>query len=118
MIRKKVILLTNIQSTFFYWAIAGLLFSMVFTILSKHKLKIRKTNYKFQLILIFLVAIMQYSTNYVFSRMNVAYALALFQLSTILSVFLGINIFKEKNLFKKLIASFIMLIGATIIILR
>ena len=55
------------------------------------------------MLLITLVAIMQYSTNYVFAKMNVAYALALFQLSTILSVFLGVNIFKEDRLIKKLI---------------
>ena len=114
---KKVILLTNISSAFFYWALAGLAFSILFVLLSKHPLKINKTNFKYQIALIILVALMQYSTNYVFAKMNVAYALALFQLSTIVSVFLGVNIFKEKSLLKKLIASFIMLIGATIIIL-
>ena len=50
--------------------------------------------------------------------MNVAYALALFQLSTILSVFLGANVFKEKELTRKLLASFIMILGAVIIILK
>ncbi len=67
--------------------------------------------------MILAVALMQYSTNYVFSKMNVSYALALFQLSTILSVFLGVNIFNEGKLLKKLIASIIMLIGAVILIL-
>ena len=61
---------------------------------------------------------MQYSTNYIFEKMNVAYALALFQLSSIVSVFLGANIFKEEGLQRKLIASIIMLIGACIIILN
>ena len=60
---------------------------------------------------------MQYTTNYVFARMNVAYALALFQLSTLVSLFLGVNFFDEKGFVKKLIASLIMLCGATIIIL-
>ena len=59
---------------------------------------------------------MQYSTNYVFSKMNVSYALALFQLSTIFSLYLGANIFKEDNILKKTIATIIMLIGATILI--
>ena len=57
------------------------------------------------------------SPNYVFEKINVAYALALFQLSTLVSVFLGVNIFKEKGLLKKIIATIIMLIGATILIL-
>lgn len=114
---KKIILLSNISSGFLYWACAGLLFSLCFIVFSKHQLKIQKQNIKFQIFLILLVGIMQYSTNFVFSRMNVAYALALFQLSTILSVFLGVNLFKEEDLFKKLIGASVMLLGAVIIIL-
>jgi drug/metabolite transporter (DMT)-like permease len=65
-----------------------------------------------------MVGIMQYSTNYVFSKINVAYALALFQLSTILSVLLGVNIFREQNLGRKIISSLIMILGAVLIIFR
>ena len=64
-----------------------------------------------------LVAIMQYSTNYVFSKMNVAYALALFQLSTILSVIVGAATFKEGQIPRKLIGASVMAIGAVCIIL-
>ena len=64
-----------------------------------------------------LVAIMQYSTNYVFAKMNVAYALALFQLSTILSVIVGATTFKEGQITRKLIGASIMAIGAVCIIL-
>ena len=112
---KKIILMSDITSTFLYWAFAGLLFSVAISF--RHKLTIKKENIKCQLLLVLMVALMQYSTNYVFSKMNVAYALALFQLSTILSVFLGVNIFKEKGLFRKLVASFIMIAGAVIILL-
>ena len=112
---KKVILLTNISSAFLYWAFAGLIFALILAF--RHPLKISKPNIKTQLYLIIAVAVMQYSTNYVFSKMNVAYALALFQLSTIVSVFLGVNIFKEEGLIRKLIASAIMITGAVIIIL-
>lgn len=115
---KKVILLSNISTAFFYWALAGFLFSVIFVFLSKHSLKIAKTDIKYQIILVFLVALMQYSTNYVFSKINVAYALALFQLSTILSVFLGVNIFQERGLLKKIIATIIMITGAVILILH
>ncbi len=109
---KKVIILSNISSAFIYWAVAGLFFSFLITL--KHKPKIK--NIKPQIALIAMVAIMQYSTNYVFSKINVAHALALFQLSTILSVFLGVNIFKEEGLLRKLIASIIMIIGAILVI--
>jgi drug/metabolite transporter (DMT)-like permease len=114
---KKIILLSDIQSAFLYWAIAGFIFATLFVILSKHKLKIERCNVKFQVFLILMIFLMQYSTNYVFEKINVAYALALFQLSTLVSVFLGANIFKERNLAKKIIAASIMLIGAIILIL-
>lgn len=114
---KKVILLTNVQTSFFYWAFASFIFATFFALISKHSIKIKKENIKLQLALILLITLMQYSTNYVFSKINVAYALALFQLSTILSVFLGVNIFKEKNLLQKIIASSIMIMGAIILIL-
>ena len=112
---KKVILLTNISSAFLYWASAGFIFALLIS--SRHKLKISKSCIKTQIALIIMVGIMQYSTNYVFSKINTAYALSLFQLSTILSVFLGVNIFKEKNLIRKLLASLIMILGAITIIL-
>ena len=115
---KKVIILTDINSTFLYWVTTGLIFSVFFALASKHPIKINPSNIQIQMILILLVTIMQYTTNYVFAKMNVAYALALFQLSTLVSLFLGANLFKEKGLIKKLIASLIMLIGATIIILN
>ena len=114
---KKVILLSDINSAFLYWVSTGLIFTFIFALLSKHPIKIKKENIPTQLILISLVAIMQYSTNYVFSKINVAHALALFQLSTIISIFLGVNIFKEESLIKKLIASIIMIFGATLLIL-
>lgn len=113
---KKIILLTNIHTSFLLWAVAGLIFSFIFVIFSKNEIKPPSSIYLGLLILS--VGIMQYSTNYVFSKINVSYALALFQLSTILSVFLGINIFHEKNLGRKIIASFVMFIGAVIIILN
>lgn len=113
---KKIILLSGVVNAFFLWAFSGLVFSLIFLLISRHKPVIK--SYRYQLLLILSVGIMQYSTNYVFAKMNVAYALALFQLSTILSVFLGANLFKEDNLKEKLIGSIIMAIGAVIIILN
>ncbi len=112
---KKIILLTNIPTSFCLWAISGLIFSFLFVILSHNKLKLPKLRYLG--LLVFSVAVMQYSTNFVFSKINVSYALALFQLSTLLSVFLGANIFQEKDFTRKIIASLIMVAGAGIIIM-
>lgn len=114
---KKVILLTNITTTFFYWTLTGLIFSAIVAVFAKNSLKIKKENLKTQIALIFTVALMQYSTNYAFSKINVAHALALFQLSSILSIILGVKTFNEKNLLQKLLAATIMLFGATVLIL-
>ncbi|MBQ3641274.1 EamA family transporter [bacterium] len=112
---KKIIILTDVPTSFALWAFAGLIFSSFFLLPSKSKLKLPSSKYMFYLVIS--VAIMEYSTNYVFSKMNVSYALALFQLSTILSVFLGVNIFKEKGLKRKITASLIMIFGAAVIII-
>ena len=113
---KKIILLTNIPTSFALWAISGLIFSAVFLALSHHKAELPPAKYLSLLILS--VGIMQFSTNFVFSKINVSYALALFQLSTLLSVFLGVNIFKESGLKRKILASLVMISGALIIILN
>ena len=113
---KKVLLLTNVPISFALWAFSGLIFATFFLVLSKNLPKINSA--KYQVFLIFAVAIMQYSTNYVFSKIDVSSALALFQLSTLLSVFLGTNIFHEGNLKRKIFASVIMISGAIIIILN
>lgn len=117
---KKVILLCGIANGFFFWAFAGLMFSTLIYLVSNSYIEENKFNgkdLKHLLLLIFSVGIMQYSTNYVFARINVSYALALFQLSSILSIFLGVNIFAEKNLREKLLGAIIMFFGACILIL-
>lgn len=112
---KKIILMTNIESSFTIWAFSGMIFTFIFALYSKNKIKLPP--FKYQFLLILCTFLMQYSTNFVFSKMNVAYTLALFQLSTLLSVFLGVNIFKENNLKRKILASIGMVIGAIIIII-
>ena len=81
----------------------------------KKNIKIHKfPSYAF---LVLCIGTMQYTTNYVFSHMNVGYALALFQLSTLVSIILGYRIFKEQNIKKKLLGAIIMVIGSGVIIL-
>ena len=112
---KKIILLSDITSAFVYWVLAGLLFATFFVLPVRKNLKVKSI--KYQICLILMVALMQYSTNFVFARLNVSYALALFQLSTLLSVFLGASIFHERNFRRKILASLVMVAGAVCIIL-
>jgi drug/metabolite transporter (DMT)-like permease len=60
--------------------------------------------------------LMQLSTLLTFGKMQVGYSLALFQTSTILSVFLGYKFFQETNIVRRLCGSLIMVVGAGCII--
>ena len=61
---------------------------------------------------------MQLSTNYVFDNMNVGFALALFQLSTLVSLFLGFKMFHEKDMTKKIIGTIVMIVGSILVLTR
>ncbi len=112
---KKIILMSDVTIAFVYWVLAGFVFTALFVLPARRTMKI--VSYKYQILLILAVGLMQYATNFVFARMNVSYALALFQLSTLLSVVLGVTMFEEKHLKRKLAASLIMVAGAVVIIL-
>lgn len=62
------------------------------------------------------VFVMQYLTLVLMSHMLVAYALALFQLGMLLQVFLGHRIFNEPHLFRRLMASLVMVLGSLIVL--
>lgn len=115
---KKIILISDIKTAFVLWCFFGMIFS--FLVLKIKKISIRLSGSKSFQQLVALIAttgLMQYTTNYVFKNMNVSYALALFQLSTILSVICGWKFFDEKDFKKKLAGSVIMVTGAAILIL-
>ncbi len=119
---KKIILISDITSAFVIWCLFGFLFSSVILFFKKIDYKFELSVMKTRAALFFVnisvfAGVMQFTTNYVFSHMNVSYALALFQLSSIVSIILGYKIFKEENIMKKLIGAVIMILGAMLIIL-
>ncbi|WP_240670971.1 EamA family transporter [Lacibacter luteus] len=119
---KKVIVASSATIAFVSWCCFGALFSFLLLFvyrlpLAKELKKIATPDLKFYLLLIVCIGTMQFTTNYVFDRMPVGYALSLFQLSTILSVLFGYRLFNEANIRKKLIGSVIMLVGSVVIIL-
>lgn len=116
---KKMIIVSNSMTALFLWSFLSFIFSFLFLVFQKNKFhKIKVDFMKFFLLLSLTMGVMQYCTNVLFLKMNVSYALCLFQLSSLLSVFLGYKFFKEKELSKKIIGSFIMIIGAVLIILQ
>ena len=119
---KKVILASSTTIAFISWCWFGAFFSFLLLFVYRLNIKreISKINYtdfsKYPL-LVLCIGTMQFTTNYAFDHMPVGYALALFQLSIIVSVFLGHRLFQEADIRKKLIGSAIMIAGSVVIIL-
>ncbi len=118
---KKVILYSDTTISFVAWCWAGLLFSFLQLIVSRTAFvgDIRRTTSREWLAfvaLIVCIGTMQYTTNYTFRHINVGYGLALFQLSTIVSIVLGYRLFNEHGIAKKLLGSAIMIAGSVLII--
>ena len=119
---KRIILASSVPVAFISWCVAGAFFSLLFLMLNKLNIvseskKISSRSITELFYLVACVGVMQAATNYTFHYMPVGYALSLFQLSTIVSVWLGYRIFKEKDIRKKMIGSVIMIVGSVIIIL-
>lgn len=115
---KKVILLSSISISFITSNILGALFAY-FLIKGKHtaiKPSLSKRNLTLYVLTAVCFGLMTYSTAIVFNRINVSYALSLFQLSIFISVLFGWKIFKEKNIIKKLIGAAITILGAVCVI--
>ena len=118
---KKVIIASSATTAFFCWCTFGALFS--FLLLGVQKIKIKQElrqvlpYWKQYFLLVICIGTMQYCTNYALGHMPVGYVLSLFQLSTLVSVFLGYRIFNEKEMGKKLIGTIIMLLGSILVIL-
>lgn len=116
---KQIIIMSSVEAGFILWCFMGAFWSTIFILITKKRFSLEKKSNYIQVIFIALcLGLMQYSTNFVFEKMNVGYALALFQLSSLVTVFLGYEIFKEKNLKEKIIGTCIMILGSVLIILH
>lgn len=120
---KKVILASSTVLAFMSWCVFGAFFSFILLLFNNINIKVEfSKSLKFEtlkkfIFLISCVGIMQLTTNYVFDHMPVGYALSLFQLSIIVSIFFGYKFFKEQNIRMKIIGSIIMIVGSFLIIL-
>lgn len=116
-ILKKIILLSSPQISFILWCFSGLVFGALFIPLFGKKLHaIKSGEIPLYILSAVCLSVMQFSTNIVFSRMEVGSALALFQLSAIINLFLGYKIFKEGGMIRKLVGTLIMITGSIIIL--
>lgn len=119
---KKALLLSSPVTTFVWWSILGLpLAALAMTMLhggrfGPETLRFRK-HWRTFLWLALTTGVMQLTTLLTFGKLQVGYSLALFQLSTLISVFLGHHFFREGHLRRRLLSSLVMVAGALLIAL-
>ncbi len=75
-----------------------------------------RQDYRATLLVAVALLVMQGCTIALFARMNVGYALAMFQIGSLISVLLGHRLFGEGHLLRRMGAALIMVAGAVIII--
>lgn len=115
---KKIILISSPEECFILWCFSGFVFSALLMILFKKKIQpFLKKDLFAVLIIAICLGLMQFSTNVVFKHLDVGLSLALFQLSSIVTIVFGYKVFKESNIVKKLIGAVIMIVGSCLILL-
>lgn len=120
---KRALLVSNAFTTFLAWAVLGFAISLLALVVvrpsfAKYRKSPPDSGGTFFMFAAVSTGLMQYCTIVVLGGFQVGYALALFQVSTLLSVFLGHRLFAEQNIFERLIGSLIMTAGAVLIVLQ
>ncbi len=116
-ILKKIILLSSPEISFILWCFSGALFGVLFIFLCGGSFDApQKEDWKLYFLAAVCLGVMQFSTNIVFKNMEVGSALALFQLSSIVNLFLGFKIFHEGRMIRKLAGTIVMIIGSVMIL--
>jgi len=108
--------------TMVFWSLIGLpliLISNYFFLPNKIQQEIKATKpHLYSIVLIgLMVFFMQYLTLLLLEHMLVAYALALFQLGMVMQVLIGYQVFNEKDIFRKLLASLVMMLGSLLVLI-
>jgi drug/metabolite transporter (DMT)-like permease len=118
---KRAILHATPLTTFVFWSILGLpVAAAVLVFLPSvnvgQELRWFVQHRRTYLWLTVTTGLMQAATLFTFDVLQVGYSLALFQLSTLVSVFLGYRYFAERNIRRRLFGAAIMVIGAVLIV--
>ncbi len=117
-ILKKVILLSNPLITLSYWSLVGMPFLLIAYLASRPgRYKTDSVSIPDYTGLLIAFMVLQVFSLYTFKYIYVGYSLALFQLSSVISVFFGSRVFREQNTRNRYLASFIMVAGAAVIII-
>jgi drug/metabolite transporter (DMT)-like permease len=118
---KKALLISTPLVTFLFWCILGVPMACIaMLVFMKTAVQAEVATLTDRKVIFLSLAIttglMQLSTLYTFSALQVGYSLALFQTSTLLSVVFGYRFFQEKNIARRLLGAIIMVVGAVFIV--
>ena len=122
-VMKRALLLSTPRAAFAVWSLFGFAVALAAVLALQGRRRLvaelnhARPNTLAYLVLVATTGLMQYCTIVVLQALQVGYALALFQLSTIVSVVLGRHFFGERDFARRLIGSIIMSAGAVLIIL-
>ncbi len=118
---KRAILASTPLTTFAWWVMLGLPIATIAAVLVhrsefglQSRVAVREAPTCVKLAAA--TGVMQAATLLTFGALQVGYSLALFQLSTVISVWLGWRYFNERNIRRRFAGSVVMMLGATLII--
>jgi drug/metabolite transporter (DMT)-like permease len=116
---KRALLLSSPITTFLIWtvfcfAVAAMAALLLRSGVAAEVTRLR-TEWRTLLWLSATTGLMQLTTILTFGALQVGYSLALFQLSTLVTVYLGHRYFQERNIRRRLFGSLVMVIGAMLI---
>lgn len=119
---KRALTASTPLATFTVWSVSGFALSTIALLATSRRafgsqLRILRLHLTPGVALATTTGLMQLCTLVILTRFQVAPALALFQISTLLAVFLGWRIFDEPHVVRRLIGSLVMAAGAALIIL-
>jgi drug/metabolite transporter (DMT)-like permease len=120
---KKAILLSSPVTTFVLWSTLGAAVAGVAIMLVPgwrslpHQVQIARRESRTYLLLAITTGLMQLATVLTFGVLQVGYSLALFQLSALISVFLGYRYFQEAQMRTRIAGSLVMTAGAAMIVM-
>ncbi len=120
---KAAINASSAMHTLIAWAVLGALAAIVLLLIGRReqaRTSVRQTREKFGALLLMagLFLGMQLVTLQAFALLNVAYVLALFQLSGLVNVVLGWKLFNEGDILRRAWASVIMIAGAALLLFK
>jgi drug/metabolite transporter (DMT)-like permease len=117
---KRALLLSSPVTTFLMWAVFGFPVAAVAAALLRSGIAAEMTRLRREwptyLWLAATTGLMQVTTLLTFGRLQVGYSLALFQLSTLITVYFGHRYFQERNIRRRVFGSSVMVIGAILIV--